>query len=600
MAIHQQLNRILILQRRYLVKKETKNFNPLVISLVLNIIFLALALIFCDPKYETSDDYMVDALLSGAFGDSYNPFMLFSNFILGYLLVALYHIIPIGSMYFCILIAIAFFGFVTISYLLIKKNPTIIGVFLSFIIISFYSDDLYISINFTKTATIAIIAGGLLIAEAFHTVTKLNVLQLVIGGLQLIFGSFLRFDCLPLCVSFILLYIVLSHKTYNKKSLFKLIVFGILLFALSYGLFQLNTLIRIKNPKETAYFENNAVNLSIRDTINPEYAYQKELYNSLGYSETDYNMLSDWNFMDKDIFTVQNRKVIGEFRTNTWKYYAKNVIYCLEGLGTRAKEFYLYPSTWCICLLLLLQLWMSSKKTLKLFLFPILSFVLLYYCIYKGRLNYRVSYSIFLCCGVCISMLLNRNKIKSPKFYIGLIGLLFLCKIPLYIPDTTYKTATDEDYYTYAQDAMYHGDVISYKRYKIDLSHRQTMGELIERIENDTENYYLISFLPYIQTLYYNYKPWERIEMGYLKDNYTYLGGVTFDNGYCEESFIANGINADNPNKSLLENNNLIFVTLDPTMETQYLKEHYNTSIDPEIIDTCFYGYLLKYTVHEN
>lgn len=581
------------------MKKRIQKINPLVISLILNVIFLALALIFCDPKYETSDDHMVDALLSGAFGDTYNPYMLFSNFILGYILVALYHIIPIGSMYFVFLIVTAFLGFTSISYLLIKKNPNMLGIFLSFVTISFYSDDLYISINFTKTATIAIIAGGLLVAESFQTRDKINLIQVIIGSIQLLLGSFLRFDCLPLCLPFILVFVILSYKNYQKQDLCKLIILGLLLCILSLGLFNLNTLVRVKNPKETDFIENNAINLSIRDTINPDYAFQKELYDSLGYSENDYDMLSSWNYIDKDVFPVQNRKVIGDFRKNTWASYAKNARYCLIGLGARAKEFYLYPSLWAFCLLALLQLWMSPKRTLMQLFFPALSFILLYYCIYNGRLNYRVTYSIFLCCGVCISMLLGGNKKIPSKFFIGLTVLLFLFKIPLYIPDTTYKNTTDEEYYTYAQEAMYHGDVISYKRYKIDLSHRQTMGDLITRIENDTEHYYLLSFLPYIQTMYYNYKPWERIKKGYFRDHYTYLGGVTFDNGYCEEVFVANGMDADNPNKSLINNEKLIYVTLDSSMETTYLKEHYGSGIASPVIDTYFYGYLLKYIVNQ-
>ena len=39
--------------------------HPLITSVVLCLLFFLLAVIFCEPKYETNNDYGVDMILSG-------------------------------------------------------------------------------------------------------------------------------------------------------------------------------------------------------------------------------------------------------------------------------------------------------------------------------------------------------------------------------------------------------------------------------------------------------------------------------------------------------------------------------------------------------
>ena len=42
-------------------------------AITLNLLFLASILVFCDVKYEVSDDFVMSAILSGAYGGSLNP-----------------------------------------------------------------------------------------------------------------------------------------------------------------------------------------------------------------------------------------------------------------------------------------------------------------------------------------------------------------------------------------------------------------------------------------------------------------------------------------------------------------------------------------------
>ena len=100
--------------------------KPLALALLLNITALIIRLIFFEIKYEVSDDYMTDAVLSGAFGNGYDPHLLFGNIILGYILVFFYKLIPSISFYFVLLVALAFVSVTVVLYLLFKKKINLV------------------------------------------------------------------------------------------------------------------------------------------------------------------------------------------------------------------------------------------------------------------------------------------------------------------------------------------------------------------------------------------------------------------------------------------------------------------------------------------
>ena len=65
-------------------------------SLIINLFFLALCLIFGDLKFGAVDDYFMAARLTGALGTEYNPHLIFVNAIYGYVLLPLYHLQSAG------------------------------------------------------------------------------------------------------------------------------------------------------------------------------------------------------------------------------------------------------------------------------------------------------------------------------------------------------------------------------------------------------------------------------------------------------------------------------------------------------------------------
>lgn len=603
LLITQTYGNLLVIKSKYfeaaLMKKNFIKHKALYLSIIINLIFLLLALFFCAPKYEASDDYIVDALLSGAFTGSYNPYMLFSNVILGKILVFLYTLIPYGSIYFWYLILSGFVGFLGICYVLLKKHPNFTGLLLSIIVVSFLSDDIYISINFTKIATVSMLSGGILIIYTFinETYKSRKSLLISMGTVEFLLGSFLRFQCVPMVLANLFMYVVLLFiQKNNRKSLFQLTIYSVILSIIAFALYQGNYYYRLQSHEDHTYMQNLSVNASVRDTPYSDYAVQKDLYDSLSYSENDFEALSIWNFVDKSIFPVENRATIGSYRVSCWKEYANNPSFCIIQLTSTLKKMLMYPALWALIFLLILMLLYKPTRLPYAVSILLLEYILLYYCIYQGRLNYRTEYSILLCSVILISLLFPIKTTINKHLCIALMGIILCAKIPLYIPDSSIATLSDNEYYELVDKTMFHGGEISFLRYKTNIYQRRSVGDLLDQIENDNNHYYIFEFLPYIQILYYNYKPWKRIPSNYLANNYSYLGGVTFDNAFCDYAFLKNGIDPENPNASLIDNDRIIFVSLNPEIETQYLKEHYCDSIKENIVGMYPYGYLIQYT----
>ena len=99
--------------------KDKLTNNKFIVSLLINLTFLFLALLFCDMKYEVSDDFIMDAILSGALGHNYNEHLLFSNILYGYLLKFLYSITKKISWYFVFQVVICFVSLTSLCYIVL-------------------------------------------------------------------------------------------------------------------------------------------------------------------------------------------------------------------------------------------------------------------------------------------------------------------------------------------------------------------------------------------------------------------------------------------------------------------------------------------------
>ena len=63
-------------------------------------VLLLCILLFCSIKYEVSDDFIMEMVVSGAYTGHPDAHMMFSNIFIGWLFVPLYSLFPAISWYF--------------------------------------------------------------------------------------------------------------------------------------------------------------------------------------------------------------------------------------------------------------------------------------------------------------------------------------------------------------------------------------------------------------------------------------------------------------------------------------------------------------------
>ena len=115
----------------------------------------------CDVKYEVSDDFIMSTIISGAYGNGYNPHLMFINVIWGYMLLPFYYLMPKISWYLVAQLLVCLLSFILVSYMLLEKLEKPIAILFIIILLTFFADDAYILVQFTKTAMIAVVGGGI-------------------------------------------------------------------------------------------------------------------------------------------------------------------------------------------------------------------------------------------------------------------------------------------------------------------------------------------------------------------------------------------------------------------------------------------------------
>lgn len=554
-------------------------------SFLINAIFLLLVVLFCDMKYEVSDDFIVDSILSGAYGNGYDEHLLFSNIIYGYFLKFLYQLMPVVSWYFVSQIFICFCSLWAVTYILLEKNHPYIGIFASLVFVSFFSDDLYILVQFTKTATAAMCAGGALLLYGLWEKKKTKkILPVTMGILLALVGSMVRYSTIYIVLVFLVLIFIEYVWIYRRSDcIVKKIVFGIMISGITvggaYALTVLDSTMWKTNVEYGQYKVYNHQRASVTDvngygsdTVMPE-------LEKLGVSLNDYYMIETWNFLDQDYFTPELISDISKVKKDYSNQVTRSLQYVLRTFIDRQYEKYLVAVG--VEILFLLLLFCQPEKVLWSGFKAAMLVILLMYFIYRGRVVYRVEYSVFFAAAVALATSLSVKEETEPamkRIMIYFVTVLCLCKIPLYIPDTNYQHMDDEEYAQYISDCFYESWNFKLERYRCSVSKRQPQAKLMQMIESDTEHYYLIDFSSGIQLLYFNYKPWIRMDAGSY-NRYSYLGGVTMgypDNG---EVWGRNGIDSRNPYTSITNNNIYVVDNLYRDIKLWYVQEHYDEKV---------------------
>lgn len=565
------------MRRIHEIKKVYK--NNLFIAIGINIIFLSCVLLFCDIKYEVSDDFVMASIMSGAYGGDFNPQLIFVNTVVGYILLPLYHLFPQVSWYLVFQLFLCFFAFVLVTYMLLERNGKPVGVLLSIFLITFFSDDVYVLPQFTKTAAFVFMAGA--VVFLWGTFVEKSLVIQIISAILCVIGSMVRFSGIFLMGSFILLilfyeFLNLWHKKVGWKNYLYVFISGIILMMSVLGIRMLDLYTYHNDAQSEFFLKYNTARGQIVDQKDYGYAaYEKEL-KKIGISEVDYNMLKTWNFDDENYFTLEKMEQVASIIT---KYNSKNKVSIENAFQEiQNRKVVGYP-VFLACLILLILSICINKKFLWCLGMFVIGLALEMYFVLSGRIVYRVEYGIFM--GIFLGILYFWNnqtlhfleeKIYMKKLIITLSSLFMIIQLPLYVPDYSYKKVTTEKRREYIDSIFNASWEYDARKYRSVVNKKGKKNGLLEEIENHKENMYFFDFATAIQSLYYEWNPVENVPRGY-NNNALYLGGIMTNLPCVDWVLEQRGI--ESPIQSLVQKHVYLVDNAWLELKLDYLQQHY-------------------------
>jgi len=565
--------------------------NSSVLSAVLmNLGLLILVFVFCDLKYEVSDDFIMASILSGAFGEARNPHMIFANVLLGYLLLPLYGLLPQVSWYFVFQIFLVFASSVAITWMLLEKTDKIKAVMISTILLLFFSVDAYILVQFTKTAMFAVTSGSLLFLWGVFRERGLRTL--LTGGVLCLLGTMLRFEVIYMAGAFILLILayefVRLYKAGDKKKLgkrfLKIAAFGVGLIALVLLVEEIDH--RGYDNKKYRYFaEYGSARAGIVDYA--EYGYQSyaEQLEAVDVSEVDYCMLKAWSFADNEVFTLDKMRATAD----TIKRFQDNLPLgkeqVLERLVDRGVQQ--YPVFFACLLLLVCGVFLNWERWWLVLCSDIIAAAYMLYFVLRDRMLYRTEFSFFLGAFLCGAYFWERGRAKDAggqepgregddrraarRACTVITVALWAVSTILYVPNRSYLDVDENSRRSYIEGAFYESWNYDAKKYRKVVNKGKRCAGLLAELGNKN-HFYFGDFTTTIQVLYFEWSPWKALPPGYF-DNYAYLGGVTTNFPDVKETLERWDISV--PLRDLVNDDVYLIDNVHVELKLQYLREHY-------------------------
>lgn len=573
---------------------KVKKHN-LLTAIVINAVFLALVLVFCEIKYETSDDYIMAAIMSGAYSGTPNPHMIFINILWGYLLLPFYYLVPQISWYLIAQLTLCFGAFTAVTYLMLKRLDTIMGIMLSVLFITFFSDDAYIMVQFTKTAILAVMAGSILFLWALFHDEVCRKREIAVGAALVFAGSLIRFSVIYIAGGFLLLILFVEFvqlfrgKSEGKwRKFVQIAVAGVILVGAVVGAKQLDRYIYNSN-EEYAYFRAYS---SARGGIvdKKDYGYEAcaEEYEKIGLSENDYVLLRTWNFADPEFYTLELLQKVEKIVND----YQKNMVidrdYIKYELDNR--NYWEYSVLWACAILVLLTIIFNKKYWWAALVLSGGAYLYLCYFVATGRIVYRIEYAVFLGMFLAIFYFLDKKSCRFLQNKLELcnvcgILLLLFCvyQVPTYHLNHWAEWINGEEYKVYVEERFYDSWDYDSRRYRASVHNKAAFSELEIMMESNQDNFYFLNFSTTIQTLYLAQNPLlcEKEDAGF---NSSFLCGVTVNFPDSLKKIEDNYV--ENPLKDLIKDNVYLVDNLYQDRIFKYLQEHYYPDVKMELYMT--------------
>lgn len=550
--------------------------RALTISLVINLFFLALCLIFGDLKFGAIDDYFMAARLTGALGTDYNPHLIFVNAIYGYALLPLYHLFPAIGWYYIGEMFSVFLSFTVIGYVLLQKCGERWGTILAALFTALFASDFYLVVQFTQCASILSAAGMLLFAYGIvrsrNNESKLQAtIPFIIAIFLMLWGSVMRWQAFLMGLPFFCLGLLfILRGCWSAK--WHVIAGLIILFAGAFGMHVFDQKI-YQSPVYEAFNKFQGPRVALGDNSNYNQNAVYEDAEELGLSGKDYHMLTEWVLYDTDVFSVNSIKrytdIIPPYRDSIPTERIPQLILNALSNSLHAPLFW----TWFILCIVIYTT--NPKKFLYLWASLALVLTLMAYLLAMGRLVYRVESGFWLYASVLAIPLIDQiTTTISKKIFFAALGIIAIANTFTYV--TSGEKVRDPS----------HGSMRT-----LVVKDSTDYTQVFNYIDNQPDKIFLLSMNAFMRFSHHRNPPYLATPAGSFKRTVSFGYWTPY---LPEVTDALNELGVTNPIKDVIKDN--VIVLNEPGL-VEFLQRHYYDSVAVDTLksigDMTFFKYRL-------
>lgn len=305
--------------------------TPSIMSFGIASIFFAVCLRVLHPGYAINDDLKMISIAVGYPGSSPAPFLVFSNVLLGFLLVALHALHTSLNWEMLLFSAINLLSVSALLYVLLEGSmPTshkIGGIALVLASAAYFA----LNITFTSVAALACFAGLCLIMTAARSASGLRKRAVLAGMTLILVASLIRLEMLALVFPlFVPAGIFLFHSFNTRTVISATVVTASLVFA---G-YALDRLYVRAHPDWNAYYFYNKAAQQLQDAHRLENVGRQ--IRQIGWSGNDQELFARYFFPDAGIYSIDRIRYLIDHVPGTGQDPAASAMVFLKSLANLA------------------------------------------------------------------------------------------------------------------------------------------------------------------------------------------------------------------------------------------------------------------------
>ena len=570
---------------------KTERKNTFIKLVILELIIVALVLLTHDVKYEVSDDFIMELMLSGTYSGTVNPHLLFSNYFWGLFLSVFYKLNAAVSWYLIWQMIVGFLSYIAVARVLSRKMDFIYAAGLLAIFNIGTVFDIFVLPQFTKTAAIALIAGGMLFLDALFD--RDSIPDCIFGVVLFAVGALIRFKMLYAAMPFLFLYLIVKLIERKDKECIKTIVYAVLTLSAVLCVRYLGSALG-SNSEEYRYFSQwKSARAQYIDYYHPEYSEISAELNEAGITENTLGMINCWQYPDPSDPDLKKMNDLVEIVSE----YRKSQTHSADEIVTaiRNRNMKRYPGA-VICVLLgVICCLLNRKRSLV----PVICcFILLGYFAYFAyvqRQVYRVESSCCMYAACIIAGSIRISDTRKPYvpavIYGAVIAAVFLLW-PLFT--TTQYSNGSAGYEEYINAVFYDSGAYNKDKYRMVIDEENVYPGFVAEAKANPDKIYIMDFDTVIQKLYFFCDPFLSAA-GQFPPNLVYMGGVLAN--YPEMNYYMRSLGYNSWAEALLSGKAYYVCNNRPELMLNYYHEHGYTDVvmqEEKTIDG-----LTMYSFHE-